>query len=476
MNINQNTPSMPACLEEIFTLFCHRYINLKPSVILNILIVKTAQMLTSKRILIDEVGRYIIPNWFSMVFVSSGFGKDRIVKDYNELVFKDFINWFENSAKAFYDNKVNEIRIIADEKYSNSKKDSQRENYITTEIEKVRNLVIEMQDGTQEGLYADAKAFKQADFGSLFVTISEFGKYLQASTTDKELFINCLYQAYDGKILNKCTKTFKREADIADIPTNVLLYSDHNLILRELKQAISGLLTTGFSRRFTIGFQANSILKPDNLSYDAELMFNQSARKFGHKLFEKFKATISNTSYKLLAESKEILNDYSNKCIDLYNNTDNQYLKLEINSRCFKALKLAGLYACLNHPIDEIINPNDVKQAISTVEFLSRDIQELLTYRTKSNDIYDRTFRFFFEHLGESFNKTELTYKYHSDIGISRDKFRKSFNEIIDVVKNIAKDKGYLFKETPINNNSGMQYCLMKIDIDNSLPSLSDIL
>ncbi len=476
MNINQNTPSMPACLEEIYTLFCNRYINLKPSVILNILIVKTAQMLTSKRILIDEVGRYIIPNWFSMVFVSSGFGKDRIVKDYNELVFKDFINWFKNSAKAFYDNKVNEIKVIADEKYSTSKQETLRENYISNEMEKFRNLVIEMQDGTQEGLYADAKAFKQADFGSLFITITEFGKYIQASTTDKELFINCLYQAYDGKILNKCTKTFSREADITDIPVNTLLYSDHNLILGELKHAISGLLQTGFSRRFTIGFQADSVLKCDNLSYEAERIFNNNAKKLGYKLFEKFKATVSNTSYKLLPESKEILNNYKKKCIDIYNNTDNKYLKLEINSRDFKALKLAGLYACLNHPTDEVINPNDVKQAISTVEFLSNDIQELLNYRTKSNDIYDRAFQFFFEHLGESFNKTELTYKHHSDIGISRDKFRKNFNEIIDVVKNIAMDKGYLFKETPINNNSGMQYCLIKIDIDNSLPSLSDIL
>ena len=150
--MNNQKPIMPDCLLEIYSLFCNRYINLKPSIILNILLVKTAQMLTSKRILIDEVGRDIIPNWFTMVFVSSGFGKDRLVKDYNELVFKQFYSWFDNRAKEYYQNKINEIELNAMEKYSGAKKDSQKENYIATEKEKIRNLVIEMQDGTQESI------------------------------------------------------------------------------------------------------------------------------------------------------------------------------------------------------------------------------------------------------------------------------------------------------------------------------------
>ena len=474
--MNNQKPIMPDCLLEIYSLFCNRYINLKPSIILNILLVKTAQMLTSKRILIDEVGRDIIPNWFTMVFVSSGFGKDRLVKDYNELVFKQFYSWFDNRAKEYYQNKINEIELSAMEKYSGAKKDSQKENYIATEKEKIRNLVIEMQDGTQEGLYADAKAFKNADFGSLFIIISEFGKYIQASTTDKEMFINCLFKAYDGEILNKCTKTFRREADIKEIPTNALLYSDHNLILGELKNVVAGLLKTGFSRRFTIGFQPNAVLKNDSLSYEKEKQFNQSAIKSGYKLFEKFKQIELCTSYSILPEAKHLLNEYKEKCIELYNNTDNIFLQLEINSREFKALKLSGLYACLNHPKEEIINPNDIKQTISTVEFLSKDLNDLLNYQVQRNDIYDRVFNFFLEHMGEKFAKTKLTYSHHKDVGITRDKFIKNFNDIIEGVKFIASDKGYLLKTKAINNNTGMEYCLVKIDIDNSLPELSDLL
>ena len=91
-------PNMPIVLDNIYKHFSNRFINLKNTVVLNVLISKIAQMLTSKRILIDDVGRYVIPNWYSMVFVASGFGKDRLVKDLNELIFPDFRNWFTKKA------------------------------------------------------------------------------------------------------------------------------------------------------------------------------------------------------------------------------------------------------------------------------------------------------------------------------------------------------------------------------------------
>ena len=94
-------PTMPAVLENIYTHFSNRFINLKNTVVLNVLLSKIAQMLTSKRILLDVVGRDVIPNWYSMVFVASGFGKDRLVKDLNELVFQDFRNWFVEKSKRY---------------------------------------------------------------------------------------------------------------------------------------------------------------------------------------------------------------------------------------------------------------------------------------------------------------------------------------------------------------------------------------
>ena len=217
-------PNMPIVLDNIYKHFSNRFINLKNTVVLNVLISKIAQMLTSKRILIDDVGRYVIPNWYSMVFVASGFGKDRLVKDLNELIFPDFRNWFAEKSRQYKSNKIEDIKYVAKDKFQGDKQENQQRAFIEAETEKIRELVLEMADGTQEGFYSDGLAFFNADFGSLFVTISEFGKFLQSSTTEKEQFINCLFNAYDGKISSKCIKGGKREGDIEGASKRITIF------------------------------------------------------------------------------------------------------------------------------------------------------------------------------------------------------------------------------------------------------------
>ena len=469
-------PNMPVVLDNIYKHFSNRFINLKNTVVLNVLISKIAQMLTSKRILIDDVGRYVIPNWYSMVFVASGFGKDRLVKDLNELIFPDFRNWFTEKSRQYKSNKIEDIKYVAKDKFQGDKQENQQRAFIEAEIEKIRELVLEMADGTQEGFYSDGLAFFNADFGSLFVTISEFGKFLQSSTTEKEQFINCLFNAYDGKISSKCIKGGKREADIEGLPVNALLYSDHNLILNEVKHIVNSLLQTGLNRRSVISFQTNRELKNESMSYDIEKMFNETAKDLGKDLFLLFEKCRLDNRYILLPDSKTALNVYDQKCIDLYNKTENEFLKAEIKSRVFKSLKLSCLYACLNHPKDLTINPEDVEQAISTIEFLSQDLKELINYRPKYCDKYDKIFKFFLENIGKGFTKTSLTYKHHTEIGISRKNFTDNFDETISIVRNIAKEEGYLLQEKPINNNSGKEYKLVKIEIDDSLPDLNKLM
>lgn len=469
-------PSMPVILDNIYSHFSNRFVNLNNTVVLNVLLSKTAQMLTSKRILIDDIGRDVIPNWYSMVFVASGFGKDRLVKDLNELVFKDFRNWFAEKSKRYKQNRIEDIKYIAKDKYPGEKQENQQRAFIEAETEKIRDLVLEMADGTQEGFYSDGLAFFNADFGSIFVTISEFGKFLQASTTEKEQFINCLFNAYDGKISSKCIKGGKREADIEHLPVNALLYSDHNLILNEVKHIINSLLQTGLNRRSVISFQANRKLKNEAMPYEVEKMFNETAKNLGRELFSQFEKCKLGDKYTLLPESKTALNIYEQKCIDLYNKTENDFLKSEIKSRVFKSLKLSCLYACLNHPKDLIIKPEDIEQAISTIEFLSQDLKELIDYRPKYCDKYDKIFNFFLENLGTGFTKTNLTYKHHQAIGISRTNFTDNFDDTISIVKNIAKEEGYLLQEKPINRNSGTEYKLVKIETDDSLPDLNRLM
>jgi len=95
------TDNMPEVLKDILLLFQEKHINVSFNCILNVLLAKTAQMLTAKRITLKEVENVLIPNWYAIIFMSSGAGKDRISNDFDNLIFKNFRLWFKNCANDF---------------------------------------------------------------------------------------------------------------------------------------------------------------------------------------------------------------------------------------------------------------------------------------------------------------------------------------------------------------------------------------
>ena len=103
MNKKEDLEFLPDPLREIVENTAYMYPNVPKKIILNVLLAKTAHMFTSKRITLDESGRKIIPNWYSLIFMQSGRGKDTIVKDLDLFVFKDFHEWFKNEANKIYE-------------------------------------------------------------------------------------------------------------------------------------------------------------------------------------------------------------------------------------------------------------------------------------------------------------------------------------------------------------------------------------
>ena len=80
--------------------------------------------------------------------------------------------------------------------------------YIETETANLSTLVMQVKDGTQEGLFQVAKDFIKAGFGSILILINEFGLYLLGNDTTRKQFLSVLYEAYDGKFSNKCNFIF----------------------------------------------------------------------------------------------------------------------------------------------------------------------------------------------------------------------------------------------------------------------------
>lgn len=477
---NDNYSNMPAILRDIFTLYKSKYINLSDKFILNILISKTAQMLTGKRTTLNEAGKINIPNWYSINFIPSGYGKDRLVNDLDCNIFSDYRAWFKEQAKKYYQTEIEHIKQTAEEKYTGTKQEKVKAAFIEKEIEKIRNIVIEIQDGTQEGFYADCKAFSKAPFGSAYIKISELGLYLKSLSNEKLQFINCLYNAYDGVINSKCIKGGVRENQIENLPVNALLYSDYTLFQGDIKAMFTSLISTGLGRRALISFQAPDALQDECMTANDEQIFYSNAQEYGKNLFSIFYNLPSNACYVLDADAKDnVLNAYKRELIDKFNNTDNELLKKEIKSRELKALKLSCIYACLNHPQKFVISKEDVKQAIATIEFLSTDFERVINYKPKTNDFYDRLFNFILENQDkEEITKYKLTYKYFQQLGISRRKFLITFDEAIEIVKEIAKSNDYALIEQSINNNTGIKYYLQPVitNNDNNIISFDEVI
>ena len=341
--------------------------------------------------------------------------------------------------------------------------------------EKPRLLVQEVSDGTGEGFYSDAKALSKAEFGSLFVKISEFGLFLKNSNNYRNNFLSTLYEGYDGKVVSKSIKGEKREPNLEDIPINVLAYSDPTLFKEDLKEIFQILMQTGLARRFTVSFKQPEKLKYTALTDEEERNFYKKAKNLGLELFRQFEILPKNSCFKLLPEAKELQNKYKSQLVDLYNEEEREMLKAEIMSREFKAVKLSCLFACLNHVNEQVINLNDMEQAISTVEYLSQDFKKFITYNPRKADMYDKVFEFFKNHLGEEFKTTELISKYYAEIGIGRDNFRRNFNDIIETVKEIASLNNYFLNIDGSKFKNGKAFSLVILDKKDLSPNVTEI-
>jgi len=466
--------NMPVVLKDIMQLFQEKHINVSYNCLLNVLLVKTAQMITAKRVTFKETDNELIPNWYAIIFMPSGGGKDRLSNDFDKLIFSDFRNWFKTSAADYRLNEETKIFRLAEEKFTGEKSETQKQAFINSEKEKIRNIIIEMQDGTQEGFYSDAKSFVSANFGSLFLKISEFGLYLKSTNTEKEMFLNCLYNAYDGKVISKCIKGSNREPDIENLPVNILLYSDYTLFKKDIKDLFNTLMTTGLNRRATVSFRPVTDRIAPIFSYEQKEQFTQQANVFRSQLTNIFNQIEKNACYNLTQSANDnILNPYVTYLNELHNKTDNQILKSEIVSRELKVLKLSCLYACLNHPQELVINENDIQQAIITVQGLSKDLMLFDNYRPQVKDKYAQLYEILKSDINKQYTKIGLIKEFMS-LGWSRRKANTEFEEIINYIKEIASNDNYILIEAPINHNSGMKYYLrsqnLTIENDNIVP------
>lgn len=452
--------------------------------IINTVLVKNAQMLTGKGVKYVEKGNIGYCNYYAINFMPSGAGKDRMSDELDQFVYYPYRNWFKCTFRALKEKLRLELEQEARRQFPEEDKQKQRKKYVDEQMREFGNIFLEVSDGTREGLFRDAKVLKKVGFGSIMFKIAELSQFFKNMTTEQRLFIDVIFEAYGGIIRAKSIKGEHREEDIEDLPVNILFYSDPTAFKTDLSKIFNLLMETGLSRRCTITFMSE--LEPYELdidgkkAYKAEEKYYGDLKAIGLQLYEIFEEVEDNAQYELTEETfVKVFYPYRLKLKSMMEKEENTLIKKEILSRELKALKISCQYACLNHPKEFFINPEDMKMAIDTVERLSVDFVKFLNYRPSYDDRCDRIFKFLLENIGTEFKKNDLTTVHFKQFGISRDKFKKSFDDDMLTVAEIAQYKGYQLLNKPINNNSGRAYWLTPAkseDLSDGIQELEDLI
>ena len=226
------------------------------------------------------------------------------------------------------------------------------------------------------------------------------------------------------------------------------------------------MLESGLCRRFTFSFQKIQKLTCANLSDEEERNIYKQLEELGKNLFDTFMQVQDNSCYKLMPESKDLLNRYKNKLYEKYNEIeDRPLIKKELLSREYKSLKLSCLYACINHPQELVINTTDMEQAIKTVEFLCKDFIRFTQYSPQLEDKYDKAYNYLKQNYGKAFTKTHLVNTFSREFGFNRKKLRDNFNrEFYEVISDMAMADGYYLRSDSSNIRNGAYYFLTKME------------
>lgn len=448
--------------------------------IINTILAKNAQMLTGKGVKYAEKGREGFGNYYAINFMPSGAGKDLMSDELDKFVYYPYRNWFKCTFQALKEKLRLELEQEAKRLFPEEDKQRQRKKYVDEKMKEFGNIVLEVSDGTREGLFRDAKVLKKAGFGSLMLKIAELGQYLKNMTTEQRLFFNVIFEAYGGTIRAKSIKGEHREEDVENLPVNILFYSDPTVFKSELSKIFNLLMETGLSRRCIMTFMSeleSYEMEPDGIkALKAEEKYYSDLKAIGLQLYEIFEKVENNAQYELTEETYvKVFYPYKFKLKSMADKEENKLIQKEIRSRLLKALKISCQYASLNHPKVLFINPEDIEMAIDTVERLSADFVKFLNYRPSYDDRCDRIFKFFLENIDKEFKKNDLTTVHFKQFGISRSKFKKSFDDDMGIVAEIAQYKGYRLLSKPINNNSGSAYWLTTAKSENLSDGIQEL-
>lgn len=329
---------------------------------------------------------------------------------------------------------------------------------------KPKKLIYTITNETPEFAFEMAKTIPLSpDFGAIKIEINEFVSFFKSKNNHEEKFLTNILLNFDGDYEKRNVKSEDSEETITEINTNLITYSDFSNLIGQTRNDFLDWAQSGALRRSTISFSDKTTKEFVRRTNEEAKEMNQTLENIGNELFSIFEQIEPNTSFMMSSEAYEIHQDYLSELYNYMNTLDNDLLKLEIESRAFKAQRLSAIYAALNHPRDSFIAEEDIIQAISVIEYLSQDFVKFLKYKPKVEDYHDKIYNFLKNNLGQEFTKGGFTSR-ASEFNIGRDKLAKNFKITMETVADIAEADGYFLQVKENIRKNGFKYMLLKIE------------
>lgn len=418
--------------------------NVDDLAIINCLNAKFANMITQKCILFRQFSNSSprTLSYYAMNFQPSGSSKDLLVDSINDYLMPFIKEEIEERVEDYKNNfELNNPELSAKQ--------------VREELAKVRTANFELSNCTFAGLYKECLQLDKIGFGSVCVRISELGDFISlAQSGDKgkaELF-GKMKEIFEGTIMPSIISGESNRKIITNINIQAIMYTDYqNLFDEKVKEYFLNSLTTGLSRRAYIFIPTSEEdTKLDYIiPYERKEQQFEKARELQKEVKRIYDLITPSTIYSLSEESKKMLVDYQNNCIDYFNNSkDNQIVKLEKLNSFWKITKLAVVYSVIDNPSNMVVSAKYVQMAIDFYNLISPSLKRVIEKRKKSEiELYAE---YIANHKDEIITRTDLR---NLNI-INGNKFKKFFEEHFDEVKE-ELESSYSLLLYPYENGKG---------------------
>lgn len=258
---------------------------------------------------------------------------------------------------------------------------------VQKEFDQLGSLVFSFDSGTSAAVKQLRHKLLMADTGSMCLQIDEIGSNLLGNVE----VLNTFLELYDvgrikTKLIKNTSESIRNEEIIGNTPTNMLLFGTPAKLLDggKTEEELFSMLETGYARRCFFGWSkaANKeyALTPEQV-YD--MLTNQVNDKFLDNISDHLEnlADMVNMKKRLVMtkETSLLVIEYRLKCERIAHDLPEheEIKKAEISHRYFKALKLAGAYAFIDHSAE--VTADHLYNAIKLAEESGDAFNQLLT-------------------------------------------------------------------------------------------------